>query len=436
MKQSLPKCFSHVNYAEVTSLGGLADGSGVMVFGFSRYPVISDGTLRNLVVYGGAVRPNTLTITVMVDGVASGLTATLLTTDTLVVVPGPDVAVLAGQYVEYRVVGSALPAFGTQVAMCIEWEATEQHYGIAAVVGSTPFGSGKYGGGFGNGFWQDWPGIPARSTSHSIAAINGSITKLRLRRFNNSYVGGAWTGYIIKNEVIQDGSGGTVNTACVLADAATQADVTFAPVTIAPLDIVDVVILRSVTDATFALQQVGASINFIPTTPGEFMFCGGSNDAIPAVPTTWKWNRSEQGGATIGIHTAPAGVAGFRTTGLFIERNIASGAAATNVHTLLQNGVATGLVVSISGAFDLTGQVLGEVTYAPNDLVTIQIERVNGAQNSPMYWSVGATAEDEPPPPECPGDTGDPRGDGLPYTIPTYDVCAGSGATGSARTGT
>jgi hypothetical protein len=42
----------------------------------------------------------------------------------------------------------------------------------------------------------------------------------------------------------------------------------------------------------------------------------------------------------------------------------------------------------------------------------------------------------EAPPPECPGEVGPPREDGLPYAPPDLDPCVGPGDKGPPRTGT
>jgi hypothetical protein len=88
--------------------------------------------------------------------------------------------------------------------------------------------------------------------------------------------------------------------------------------------------------------------------------------------------------------------------------------------------------VTLSGGQQInTGT--GEITLTPSDLFAVM--STPSGTPSPIGNGLSWAFVGSVPPPECPGETGPSRTDGLPYVPPDFPACAGSGVLGPPRTG-
>src|SRR5262245_55922867 len=208
------------------------------------------GTFRNLIIYSPAGDHPNYTATLYVNGVASTLTCALLTADDVASDNTHEVSVVAGDDIFISVNVNPLGAgTGYPLNFSLEFEGNQQFYSISSGANHT---SGDYGGGgaLGNGVIQTAYIPTALSNTYSICTTPGTLTGIRSKDFSTNNVGGGYTAYISLNQVLQDGSGGTVNTACSWNDGDVGASSSFSlPIVIG--DHVEFALLRTGANAVF-----------------------------------------------------------------------------------------------------------------------------------------------------------------------------------------
>lgn len=393
--QIIPRVYSSVAFATTSDLVGFHGGPGAAVFGGYGIPMPCSGTFKNLCLYDAIGFPTSLSVALRKNGSDTSLVASLAAgaagrenQDT-----SNTVAFSEGDLVGYHFAAGGGQGFpGTYLAATIESDSDYLVFGLPPQQGRINAGisNGVYGGALGNGQNQQYGGSPsAHSNFYSICGIDCTMTNLCMKRFA-SPAGGSFTAVIILNGVIQDGSGGTVDTQCLIDD--TDPDFLNASFEL-PLvvgDIVEILYYRLTTDSAFDINgQVSVGVAIVPTTPGAQMFCGGTNDTISASTTTWKWNASEQNGSTQGKHTAITGVTGFNLTGAIFQRG-APGVGTSFTHTVLNNGVATDITGTISNN-DTEADVTATENFEDGDPITIEIVPTNNPNgNSRFHWVLSA----------------------------------------------
>ncbi len=388
MIQVLPKVFTSLGFYDFSpQVSGVNDGGSALVFGFGRAPMALPGTVRNLTLYDGEGFRTTVDVAVAKNGTPTSLATSLAAgaaarqaADTT-----HSVDFVAGDYIDYDFTSALGPAM--TCATSLNLEADEMLFGICAPY-FTNFaaGTGFTAAALGNGFWTTYSGDPTAPIG-SICPMPCTLDHLCLRRYS-AESGGSYDAWIILNGVIQDGTGGTVDTYTTLDDASMDPFIvgTF-DLPLVPLDRVLVLIFRVGTDAAYpALFGAGTAVT--PTTANHYMFCGGSNDHIPNTGTSWKWTRSLEGSINIGAHTAPVGETPFVVTGMYIDRLVAPLGSVD--HTLLRSGSPTAITVPITGSSDHVGSIVGEYeSFSAGETITIQIDNgVDGTQGSELHWGI------------------------------------------------
>lgn len=409
MIQLLPRCAFGAGYTAATSytnvLGGMGNFPSAQTFGvdYAKTPVALDSTFRNLALRLNSTFASDVTLTLMVDGVASTQAVTVAAGSTVGTSAGADVVVTAGQDVMFRYNGpSAIPNPGNFLGMCIEREGVGNIYGMSARAGSITDTQGYFGGAFNNGIAETYdPLTPTTSNTYSITAVAGTITKLVLRTYAGAPGAATWTGYLAIDGVIQDGTGGTVDTSCVMTGSDTDAESTFSlPVVLG--DKVEIVIIRTGGSAAFALAQVAAGIGFVPTTADRFMLCGGNNNVIANNATNWTWPGAYQLATPETPSLAPISPSGLSVVGLYVERADPPAEGTGYVHTLRRSGTDTPVVVTVSD-LATSGLITGLAeSYAAGQTITLQSVPVPvGAtepQLSQLHWGLEAFAGVTPEP--------------------------------------
>jgi hypothetical protein len=406
MKQIICKCTHNANYAFTTGYIGLNDGEGsfsiAVTFGINKvkHPWSVSGTFRNLTVYTPFTHPD-ISVMLMVNGVATALSVSLLGSDTIKSNISDDIAINAGDDVVLRLTSAAPVLYpGYSLGFSIEFEGNQAVYGICPFTGGGTAGVAHFGGAFGNGVFQTFGGSN-NSNTYSICAAAGNITRLDLKTYSGAPGASSWVGYIRKNSILQDGSGGTVNTTCTITGGATSANSSFT-LPVVEGDHLDIYVIRNGLDVGFANAHVAASVAFNPTVAGQFMMCGGSNDAISGIDIGWKWTRSEQLANLESKALAPIGDNGFNALGLYVEVSGAPGPGRSFTYTLRRSGVDTLITVTVQD-LDTSGSIIATVPFISGQYTTIQIT----PNNSPIgglgfHWGLALDTSVAPPPPDNP----------------------------------
>lgn len=399
MLQLIPKCLHHAGFGggATNQYFGVHDGLGDMngtVTG--RIPVPFAGTFRNLTIYSRATFPSAVVLTLVVNGVASAQTVTLPSGQfTAVTSGGADVSVSALDDISYHYSGpGGLSSPGLFLGTCIEFDGPGNIFGIASTVGTIAIGSGRIGGAFGNGIFALYesanPELYPESNTYSLCAVDGTITTLAIREYNElpDIGAGSWTGYLKVDAVLQDGTGGTVDTATLLTGDTDRAIRTFAlPVVLGQR--VDVVVVRGGVQSDFATDIFTVGIGFVPTREGEFMLCGGSNDAVTNAAPGWKWTHSDQIVA-IEENLAPIGPGGLNALGIYTEPRAAPGNGTSWTYRILQNEGDTPIVVTVSD-LELSGLITGLfIEFLEGDTITLRLTPTNTPSAAGPMWGLAA----------------------------------------------
>jgi len=376
--------------------GGTSDGGASSTYGanIARIPLPWAVTVRNLTLYSrDPARIESDVVAILKNNVATALTCTLPFSSTgPVTTSGVDVTYAALDDFSYK--ATTVTPNSHLIAWCLEAESQGNIFGINPVSGGASVGFGGVGGALGNGNFESYNNaLPTtRSLSYSICYVPGNLTHLAMKSFGASYAGGSWIAHIILNGIVQDGSGGTVDTRCEVVDGNATALATF----VLPLvvgDHVDVAYYRTGTDAAFELANIAIGIGFVPSLPGRFMLTGGSNNVV-GTGTAYVWIRNFQEEATESMALAPIGPAGLRVRGFYVERG-APGPGESYVNTLRRNEGPTSLTVTIADA-DTSGLIEDlNVVYVDGDTIDIQsIASEGSSDTSRLHWGLDVSIVD------------------------------------------
>lgn len=410
MRQILPRAQINTIFATGTDywvIGGAANQlSSTFGPGIALAPVPWACTFRNIAIYcNDTSRTTPLTLTLRVNAIATALSVTLPVGETYATNSLADVSCDALDYVDYQLSGAAAAFPGYTVSFSIEHDGPGNYFALASTPGAFSPGDGIQGGCLGCGV----PGAYTAgvySGSGSICSVPGTITKIALRE-TQTESGGSWTAYIRKNNVLQDGSGGTVDTAVTLLDTeATRKTVGTISLPVVPGDICEVVVIRNGTAAPSNPHHVSVGIGFTPTDDGWFMLTGGFGVDLPGAGATsyawvgWDGNPSE---ATA---TAPVGPVGIVARGLYVARGalpgtVSPGSGETFSHTLLKGtaspyvaGTPTAVAVTIADT-DVSGSINGlTVSYPSGSSIVIRHIPSASAPSTAIHWGLALTFAD------------------------------------------
>jgi hypothetical protein len=391
----------------------VAAGGSFGIFGFaatqSRHPWSCAGTWRSLVVTVTIALPTPATWVVLVNGVPSVLTVTLPAGDLSVADLIHTVAVLPGDDLALQLTGAIRPAPGIVGGFSVEFAGTtpsESGYGIPPCGGTfdlaAPTTIGRFGGALGNGRFEACAAVPVlRSNTYSIVCTAGRVTRLDAKTFSGAPGAGVWTISLVLNTVIQNGSGGTVDTRAVITGAATQAIATF-DLPVVPTDHLDVLVVRSGANAPFAIAHVGASVAFVSDAPDTAHLCGGNNNAVLLADVVYEWVGAEQERLTEADAAAPVGPRGFTATGLYIERTATPDPGQSWAHVLRRSGTSTAIAVAVAD-LNTSGLLLADAVFAAGDTIDLRVTPVGAPRSSHLYWGLALSTAPPPVPPPTPG---------------------------------
>ena len=268
-------------------------------------PWRSSGTWRNFVVEinvpPGAGK--SWAFTAQVDGADTALTVTISGSNTSGRITGTDLAFTNGSRIRLKVTPSGTPTDFSFCRWSIEWEGTTPR--------ESTYGMNTGGVNVAQGYFPVFGATHNRTFNAStvnranVVAAAGALTGVTVRYdATPPSAGTGWTVRIVKNGILQDGSGGTVDTTC---DATTGAQTVAATFSL-PLDPDDTVYYQADRVGVPGAQTVGISCSFLADTDGESQYANAGTDGT--------------GGGAFRYHAAHGGVDGWEALG-FSTRNIA-----------------------------------------------------------------------------------------------------------------
>ncbi len=380
-------------------LGGNGDVGSTDTFGQDsmRIPVPIAGTFKNLTSYSGEARGSDISLRLYVNSAPTSLLSTLSAGASQSMNPFDRVTVVPGDDVLYKWGGSFVGFPGLHMGAAIEFDGAQSVYGVSPAGGTVFPDTGWIACALGNGAFSGIAAIPADGVAAargSICSAPGRLTRMILKELGSVATGGSWTGYLRVNRILQDGSGSTVDTRTILPDGGNFVIGTF-DLPLEVLDHVECILIRNDTLAVFAVNQVGLGVAFTPQTSGEFIICGGNNNAITNAYDLYTWVESGQLVADEPIAAAPVSLSGFVTSGLYIEF-ADPGVGAEWIARLRLNGVNTLAVVTLTSGFS-SGAITGLfIPVGSGKLLDILIHSVGGATTGQFHWSLAVSSSGIP----------------------------------------
>lgn len=401
MIQLFPRIQTGTNFGATTFLAPTFGATRPTTRDYNRIPMPWPATVRNLVIEShDATRTRDVTLTLMKNALATALSVELAASaNGPVTLSGIDVAFTTFDDSMMRFAVNGVTG-GKVFGWCLEVESRGNIYGIPAMItGDCTVGDGRVGGALGNGFWQAYDAsVTDLSTSYSICSTPGTLTTLVMKTHASAPAPGeSWQGYIrLKRPtdslpVIQDGTGGTVNTKCEMTAGNTTASASFV-LPLEPGDIVEVLYVRAGGDhPNDAEGQIGVGIGFIPSRHGFFMLTGGSN-FVQTAPG-YVWNLSDQANADETLAGAPIGPGGLSARGLYIESGSPGPDADDEVtNTLRRSGQDTDITVSRQQLETSGFSASHVVPFFAGDTIDLSNLETGGSgvDSSHVYWGLEA----------------------------------------------
>ncbi len=413
MKQLLLKHTFNANYGGATSyqpVSGATSQAGTWLattYAGGATPWSCPGVFRNLSV----VLPNgpnaydmTFTLYHAAAGSLTGL-ATAMTVTILAGALGPssdlthEVTVAAGDTVAIQLAGT-IQGQGRQVALALEFEGStskQSGYAIATFEGLINAGDQRYGGAFGNGEFSGYS-AGTKSNSYSIASCAGNVTRIDAVAWQGApAVGSTWTTQLVLNTVVQDGSGGTVNTTATLTSSGNTATSAFT-LPIVPTDHVDLLVTRTGATAGSHGTHVACSVAFVATTTGQFQICGGSNNTISNTVVNYQWPLSDQSLTNELDALVRVGPTGVSALGLYTERSASPGMGKSWTHTLRKNATDT-TITAVTADSATTSTVTSTVVLVNGDTLALSITPAGTPTLSQLHWGLALSSATTPPNP-------------------------------------
>lgn len=415
MIQLLTRATFGANYAVATAYSCLG-GVGLTTTGWNnspdvwRVPISEPGSFSNLVVLAPLSYQShpPFSITVLKNGVATTLTTSLSGSDTTNQDIDHTFTVVAGDDFSLQLSGSSVGYPGYDIFVVCDFtpdDADTSIYGIPCSSGSVANQHGWLGGALGNGSFQIWDftspsSLSAYSNTYSIASSPGNLTRLDLKSFRGQPGALVWKGWIRLNKVIQDGTNGTVDTTVTLTGTDTSAFSTFA-LPIVEADHVEIAIELVTGTASFNIAGIAAGCKFTSSNPGEFMFCGGNNNALSNTTENFIYTGTQQLATPEARVQVPIGINGLNVEGIYVEHLSAPGGVGKGwIDTVRKNGVDTAVTVTVENAAT-TGFIRTPVSFVFGDVIDIGYNPFGAPNNSQFHWGFAFTVtEPEPPPPD------------------------------------
>lgn len=222
------------------------------------------------------------------------------------------------------------------------------------------------------------------------ASMNSTFTKMKVIMTHAPGAGQSWTFNLVVNGVVQDGTGGTVNTTTVVSGTATTADGSFS------LSVTehDRISIRAVASATCA-AQFSTNVALLSEGPEGEQHLSSGEITPPSSGTSYAY---PLGGGVTGVAfvatESQREFIGPQTSLIITDLTVYhEGDAGTQViYTLRINGTATGLTVTL-GATDRVATIAGSVELGPGDTWAMQAvasDNVQSVARSNWVFALGS----------------------------------------------
>jgi hypothetical protein len=300
----------------------------------TRYRIPAAGTISNLKVNlqsGGPGGTDTATFTIYKNGVATALTLTISgstsqgsSTASVGVAVDDEISLVLTRT-------SAFSPANIRPLWSFTYSSSEGD-GIAIYPAGTLLQSGAV------------TNVPVISggTTHGLISTGGNLTKARYHLSVAPGSGKSYTFTLLKDDVAQDGSGGTPDTRVTISDAATSG--TWSGTLAATAG--QTIRLECTPAGTPTAATVQASTCFVATTDGEFNICGGSNDFLVGSPIYYALMGSDAGlSATESERVHYLGINGLTIKNLYVK--CINGTLTNATATVRKNSADTALACTV-----------------------------------------------------------------------------------------
>ncbi len=334
------------------------------------------------------------------------------TTDTATISPGDTVAMVRGA-------GQIPPSFN-QFTAWIAWSMTfesdnegESGYGISSyatgLLGATNILYAAAFNGIG-GFALDDPSVPVVS---SVVPLIGDVTRLDVALSVAPGTGKHRSFAMVLNSVVQDGTGGTVDTTVTISDGATTGHSTFT----LPIAVLDLLAVGQLVSTTPAASLVTCSLAVTADTDGEFAlgfydigpdssgatdytsgYDGGFANSTARAPTPWSTSKANRYPVSEYTMSAPGPIDPFTLSDLCVHLSAGPGTGNSWLFTTRKAGTDTpGTVTAADTDTLVVGTSSAGSFSAPTDRMDLAVVGTSSPVSGNLSWTWLVTATVAPP---------------------------------------
>lgn len=417
---------------------------------FRAWPVSAPGVISNLRVHLRADAPtcglDSLTFQLRKNG--STVLSIPFTGTTIDLNDTTPISVAAGDQLEWRAVPS--PTFPSpltfdfpETMVSFDFDSEGDNVSIYWTRGVSTAPSTGYNSPFCGA--DDFGDSGDRFSTRDVITVPGNITRYDILLEQAPNVRGTSVTFaLVIDGVVQDGSGGTVDTRVTLTSSTTATWTGTLPLDPSTQTFMEFRQTSSGFGGTGETIRISYCMKFEATTPGQW-WMGGHTGILPSATDveyqivtandiSHIWETTQTKKEMVGALTT------FRVRGLRVWSRQAPGVGRSRTFDLIVNGVvAVPTPVAVladtnTSAEDVTGNI---TTITDADTWSLRCTPAGAPSilNDGLSWAFLADLPPIPPP-ECPGELGPARTDGLPYSPNVPPPCAGDGLRGAARTGT
>jgi hypothetical protein len=349
------------------------------------------GTFRNLTVRV-AIAPgvgNSRIYTLVKNGSNTSLAVTISGTDTEGELQGVDVSVAAGDSITLKTTPVDGPTGTPQARVRIEFESDSDTVSAYSLTRNATEAGIRYNGvfrGMGN-----WSAGPVGFNTNDIVGIDGTLTDLQVTLKTAPGSGNSWVFTLYKNDVKQDGSGGTVDTAITIADTDKTGSISFS----LPLVVGDRVCIESepVSSPT-AADLISWNVLFDADEPHMSNICGRQTGSMNNAATAYTHVMDRLNGFSVAttesnVETLPT-VTPFKLVHLIVALSGAPGSGNSYVFDGRVDGTSPGgtPTVTIAGT-DTEGSEAGLLEVEAGGVCSLRIVPDSTPTARQAVWAFG-----------------------------------------------